>query len=694
MPLRTLQWRAKRFRYLLQRVQGSLFQRGFHKTWERVKQEFQTRPAEESSLTLEPLETSFCPFEIQTSETPQVSIIIPVHGKCAWTVACLRSIQRHGARVPFEIIVVDDTSPDDTAEKVSQIRGVRLLQNQANLGFIGSCNAGAEAARAPFLLFLNNDTQVTPKWLDALLEAYREEPACGIAGSQLIYPDGRLQEAGALVYSNAAAWNVGRFEKRSDPHYLFRRDVDYVSGAALLIEKSLFTEIGGFDARYAPAYCEDMDLAFAVRQRGRRVVYQPASVIVHYEGISSGTDVFTGIKQYQRTNREKFIAKWGAMLREQPDPHTPADKAIHHHQTRHILIIDALMPDPTRDAGSLQVFNIMRLLRQMGWRVTFMADNRTATQRDIQVLGSIGVETLCKPCSPSLVNWLKREGESLEAVMLCRHYVAAPNMPLIQRLAPKARIIFDTEDLHFLRERRAAEHTGNASLTRQAMMSQQQEFALMRASHATFVVSAAELDLLKQELPDANVMLLPNMHPVHARKLEFEQRAGLVFVGGFGHPPNVDAVYWLTNDIYPIIRARRPDIELHLIGDIPESARIALQGDGITVHGRVEDLTPWMNRSRISLAPLRYGAGVKGKVNTAMSHGLPVVATSMAAEGMWLRDGDNALLADDAEAFAGAVLRLYEDRALWYRLSEAGLHNIREHFSFEVARQTLETALN
>ena len=186
MPLSTLRWRAKRLRYLLQRVQGSLTQRGLRKTWARIQQEFRTHPAEETSLKLVPLDAPFSPFAIQTSETPQVSIVIPVHGKCAWTVACLRSIQRHGARTSFEIIVVDDTSPDDTVTKLSQVHGIRLLQNQANLGFVGSCNAGAKIAHAPFLLFLNNDTQVTPGWLDALLETYLAESDCGIVGSQLI----------------------------------------------------------------------------------------------------------------------------------------------------------------------------------------------------------------------------------------------------------------------------------------------------------------------------------------------------------------------------------------------------------------------------------------------------------------------------------------------------------------------------
>ncbi|GLQ95674.1 glycosyltransferase [Dyella mobilis] len=692
MSLSTLAWRARRTYYLLQRIRGSLAQRGFQGTLARIRQEFQSTPSEDDTLRLESLETPFAPFTLPVSDTPLVSVVIPVYGKCAWTVACLRSISRHGADTPFEVIVVDDASPDDSASKLMQVGGVRLLQNETNLGFIGSSNAGAAIARAPFLLFLNNDTQVTPGWLDSLLETYQQEPHCGIVGSQLVYPDGRIQEAGALTFANGEAWSVGRYEKRDDPRYLYRRDVDYVSGASLLIEKSLFQELGGFDARYAPAYCEDADLAFAVRAKGRRVIYDPGSVIVHYEGISSGTDVFSGVKQHQLTNLQTFAEKWSDALRQQPQPHTPETKSLHR-QDRHILVIDALTPDLARDAGSLQVFSIMRLLREMGWRVTFMADNRTAAPRDIRALGSIGVEVLCNPWSPTLDAWLKRERDGLQAVMLCRHYVADANLPLIKQLAPGAQILFDTEDLHFLRERRAAQHTGNVNLQRQAAASQKREFALMRACDVTFVVSSMEHELLRKELPDVNVMLLPNMHPVHGRKRELEEREGLIFVGGFGHPPNVDAVHWLIEDIYPRVRMKRPDIKLHLIGQIPDAARAELQSEGVTIHGRVEDLEPWMAGSRISLAPLRYGAGVKGKVNSAMSYGLPVVATSIAAEGMWLRDGENAMLADDAQGFADAVLRLYDDSALWYRLSEGGMANIRDHFSFDVARKTLETAL-
>jgi GT2 family glycosyltransferase len=668
-------------------------QRGVRGTLARIGQEFRPRTTQNVAWQLEPLDAPFSPFSVPFSQTPKVSVIIPVHGKLSWTLACLRSIARHGANAPFEIIVVDDASPDDSVATLAQIRGLNVLRNPSNLGFIGTCNAGAGIAHGEYLLFLNNDTQVTAGWLDRLLDCFADEPECGIAGSRLVYPDGRLQEAGGLIYANAEAWNIGRFERPDDPRFLYRRDVDYVSGASLMIDASLFRTIGGFDALYAPAYCEDADLAFAVRAQGRRVVYEPASLVVHCEGISSGTDPFAGVKQYQVINRIKFAEKWRDALQRHPAPHTPVDQAIHRHQ-KHILIMDALTPDPTRDAGSLQLCNIMRLLHGMGWRVTFMADNRQATQEEIKTLGSFGVQTLCKPWSPSLAVWLSREGAQLDAVMLCRYYVADTNLALVRRLAPKARRLFDTVDLHFLRERRAAEHTGNATLARQAKASQQREFAVIRACDATFVVSTVERELLMQELPAANVLLLPNMHDVKGRGQTFADRRDLVFVGGFGHPPNEDAARWLVGEIYPKIRLKRPDIALHMIGDIPDAARVQLQGNGVTVHGRVGDLAPWMDCCRIALAPLRFGAGVKGKVNTAMSYGLPVVATSIAAEGMRLHDGQNVLLADDAEAFAQAILRLYDDEALWYRLSDSGIANIRDHFSLDTARATLQHALS
>lgn len=690
----SLTWRVKRLYYLMRRVIGSVIQRGLRGTVVRIAQEFRPRAPQLPPLTLESPDDSYpSVFSLPTSNTPQVSVIIPVHGKLNYTLACLRSIAHHGAKAPFEVIVVDDASPDETASVLGEIAGLRLLRNAHNLGFIGSCNSGAAVACGSYFLFLNNDTQVTSGWLDHLLECFEQEPNCGIAGSRLVYPDGRLQEAGGIVFSNADGWNYGRFESPEDPRFRYRRDVDYVSGASLMIDSAVFRQLNGFDSRYSPAYYEDTDLAFATRAAGKRVIYQPESLVVHFEGISSGTDLHAGVKQYQLVNKAKFAEKWAIALKKQPVAGSAIEKAIHSIERPHVLVVDALAPDASRDSGSLRMINVMRLLRELGWRVTFMADNCTASEQEINQLGRIGVQTLCKPWSPSLSRWLIQEKHTIQAVILSRHYVAAPNLSLIRRIVPDAKIIFDTVDLHFLREQRAAQHMGNRAMVRQAQASRKRELALIRASDVTLVVSPAEQKLLSKEVDEANVELVSNVHEVFGRRMDFHSRKDLVFVGGFGHPPNVDAVNWLVSDIYPRIHALRPDIALHLIGDIPESARARLARQGIHIHGKVEDLAPWMDKCRIALAPLRYGAGVKGKVNMAMSYGLPVVATSIAAEGMQLHDGEDVLIADDAATFASVILSAYDDEQLWLKLSDNGLDNVRRFFSFDAARNALRRAL-
>lgn len=687
-----MSWRVRRWGYLLRRVRGSIAQRGLRGTLRRITQAYQRRPATDTRLDLLPLDTPFEPFALPVGNAPKVSVIIPTYGKLPWTLACLRSVARHGAATPFEVIVVDDASPDDSVATLRRIDGLRVLQNATNQGFIGSCNAGAAAARGDFLLFLNNDTQVTPGWLDTLHECMTQIHDCGIAGSRLVYPDGRLQEAGGIVYADGACWNVGRFEDRNDPRYRFRRETDYVSGAALMIPRRLFASIGGFDARYAPAYYEDTDLAFSVRAAGRRVVYEPRSLIVHMEGTTSGTDVFAGVKQQQQVNQRRFADTWADTLHTHPAPGTPVDSILDGGRPR-ILIVDTTVPEPARDSGSLRLTAIFHLLHELGWHVDFLPDDGHADESHVDALGALGVEVLRRPWVRDASAWLQRHGAELEAVVLCRCAVADQYLPLVRRLAPQAQVIFDTVDLHFLREQRAAELSGNAALARQAEASRQRELALVDACDMTFVVSPVEHELLVDEAPGAHIELLSNVHVLHGRQAGFDTRHGLLFIGGYNHPPNADAMRWMVHDILPRIRGRLPDIELHILGDIPDEARRALEAPGVTLHGRVAELAPWMNTCRMSVAPLRYGAGVKGKVNMAMSHGLPVIATPVAAEGMHLVDGEDVLVAEDAENFANAVVRLHQDPELWLRLSDAGLDNVRRYFSFEAARDTLARVL-
>lgn len=659
-----------------------------------MRQEFQARPDVDEELSLLPLDEPFTPFALPFAETPRVSIIIPVHGELPYTLACLRSLVRHGAQAPFEVIVVDDASPDDSVATLTRVAGLRLLRNASNLGFIGSCNAGAAAARGEFLLFLNNDTQVTPGWLDALLQCFADHADCGIVGSRLVYPDGRLQEAGALVFADGSCWNTGRFEPRDTPAFRYCREVDYVSGAALLIRTEVFQRVGGFDGRYAPAYYEDTDLAFNVRALDLRVYYEPASTVIHCEGISAGTNPDSGMKRYQSINQKVFVDKWAVELARQPSTGTSLESAIRWRRRGRVLVVDAMTPEPARDSGSLRLCAILRILDAQGWSTAFLPDDGRASQTEITALGALGCEVLCQPWVANLPRWLHEHGKDLRAVILCRHTVAGQYTELVRRHAPQAKLLFDTVDLHFVREQRAAELNDSASLARQAEKSRRSELALIEQSDVTFVVSPHEQALLAQLLPQARVELLSNIHEVHGRRHPHAGRKDLVFIGGSGHPPNLDAIRWVAGEILPRLRATVPEIRIHVLGDLPELLRRELATPGLELHGRVAELTPWLDSCLASLAPLRFGAGVKGKINMAMSHGVPVIATTIAAEGMQLTDGMDVLLADDPAAFVDAVRRLQHDEALWRQLSENGLDNVRRHFSAAAAADALRRTLD
>jgi glycosyltransferase involved in cell wall biosynthesis len=338
--------------------------------------------------------------------------------------------------------------------------------------------------------------------------------------------------------------------------------------------------------------------------------------------------------------------------------------------------------------------NLMRVLGDLGCRTTFLPDNRLRVERYTPALQAIGVETLYAPWNADPVRFFRERGAEFDAIVLSRHYVAASYVGLARLYAPRAKLIFDTVDLHYLREQRAYELDKKPELARHAAATKAQELKLIRESDVTLVVSEAEQALLAKDAPGARVEVLSNVHEVHGCRKPFAERRDLVFVGGFQHPPNADAVTWFVRDVFPLVRAKLPDAKFHVIGSKVPASITALADGHVVVHGYVEDIAPYMDGCRVSVAPLRYGAGVKGKVNMAMSYGLPVVATPVAVEGMHVVDGEDVLVAADAPAFAEAVVRACSDEALWHRLSAGGLANVERHFSFDAARKAVQRILH
>ncbi len=628
------------------------------------------------------------PLALATATEPDVTVVIPVHDHWPVTADCLAAIAADRPDIAYEVVVVDDASDDDTPQRLAEVVGVRVVRLDENAGFVGATNAGIAVARGRYVVLLNNDTVCSPGWLDALVATAEADPTIGVVGAKLVYPDGRLQEAGGVIWRDASGHNYGRDQDPEDPRFNFVRDVDYCSGACLLVRRELLAALGGLDTRFSPAYYEDTDLCFAARDRGYRVVYQPAAVVCHLEGTSHGTDVTTGLKRYQVVNQERFMDKWAAVLPAHgpPSPVSPRLSSWRRPAGR-ALVVDHQLPTPDQDSGSRRMFELLLLLDGLGLGVTFVPQDGVVEPRYRDALSSRGIEVLGGP--GDLDPYLKAVGPAVALVVLSRPTVAWANYPMIRSLVPETTIVYDTVDLHHLRERARAAVEGGAAAQRSADFHYGMELSLARLTDQTWTVSPEERDALLAEEPDLQVAVVPNIHRQLPDVPPFPRRSGILFVGNFTHHPNVDGARWLATEILPVVRAGIPEVTLHLVGANPSAEVRALAGPGVVVHGWVPSMDDVYQQVRLSVAPLRFGAGMKGKVGESLAYGVPVITTPTGAEGIGRGRADGLLIADDAAGLARAILEVYGDPDLWERLSVAGRETTARHFSPDAVRLVL-----
>jgi GT2 family glycosyltransferase len=374
--------------------------------------------------------------------SPVVSVIIPVFNQFSYTVRCLWSIAVAGDATHLQIIIADDCSSDESEGLLSALPGITYIRNEKNLGFLNNCNKAAEAAEGKYLFFLNNDTAVLPGWIDHLVATASNISEAGLIGSKLLYPDGTLQEAGGIIWRDASGANVGRLDDPRRPDYNYMRDVDYVSGAAIMVPKTVWTDLGGFDERFAPAYYEDTDLAFRIRNRGLRVLYQPLSRVIHFEGITSGRDLSTGVKSHQVTNAKTFHEKWVYTL----EHHLPSQKAIGAALTRRsgprLLVVDHMTPRPDHDAGSVIAWHFLKIFIDLGYHVTFVPCNLVYDGQYTKDLQGIGVECIYRPFVTNIDDYLWQNGERFDGFFLSRVDHGGRYSEVLHQRFPNKPIIF------------------------------------------------------------------------------------------------------------------------------------------------------------------------------------------------------------------------------------------------------------
>src|SRR5207253_7675591 len=436
-------------------------------------------------------------------------------------------------------------------------------------------------------------------------------------------------------------WNYGKFDDPEKPEYNFLREVDYCSGAALMIRKSLFQKLGGFDAKYEPAYYEDADLSFKVRKAGYKVFYQPLSEIIHYEGITGGTDLAAGTKKHQDINRLTFADTWAIELGAKPVTGDLAFLSEPQPGRKNILVIDHHLPMPEKDAGSLRMFHILNILHRLGHRVTFVPDNLADIPPYGDELRKRGIEVVYHPYIKKVRDYLISHGSEFDVVILSRCDFARKHIADVRLHAPQSRIIFDTVDLHSLREQREAQLTTDPEAREKARQKEEVEYDLIAQADETWVTSSVEQKLLQEKWPEKSIQLVSNIVDIPGSSTPFELRRDFLFIGGFQHTPNTDAVLFFLKKIYPTVKDRLRDAKFYVIGDKPPPEVVALADENIVITGLQRDVRPFFESVRLSVAPLRFGAGVKGKINQSMAWGVPVVATSVAVEGMELVSGED-----------------------------------------------------
>ena len=631
------------------------------------------------------------------------TVVIPAYEDCRRVLACIESILSWPSKHRFEILIADDCSPSVRLDALGSIPGVRVTRNESNLGYVRSVNRAVSSASTPYVITLNQDTLVAPGCLDILIDALDNDSSLGAVGPRILGVDHRLLEAGGILWADGSAWNCGRDRDPTDSQCNYARDVDYVSGCCMAIRMEAWNSLGGLDEAFAPAYCDDSDLCLRMWSNGLRVRYLPSAVILHEEGTAMGRDESDQgtLKSHQVMNLQHLFARHTSQMSSFRQD-SRAVTLLTHQSTRPIIAcFHAHIPDPTQDAGSVDADLIMRYLNELGYQVVAIFPDEPPEESTDR--------WRARGIACSWLNDLNCRSWLSQAVALFTFQISSgPYFGRLQQDLVRARHIHHTGDVATLRLRtrnlaNAAKPLGPGSRmwhhgfpTDPDEMWRLERKWLQKSDVALFVTQH-DLDFAVQHGLNNQAGLFPICRGFEKRveRSSPPDGARVGFIGGMTHSPNVDAVQHFLDEVWPLVLKRVPHARFEVWGSgiTPQFTAAWSAQDGVDVRGWFEDEGEVLDRLRLMVAPLRFGAGMKTKVVSALVRGTPVVGTSVAFQGLESVATVAALSHDAPEDLADRMAVLLTDDVAWSAVNRAELEFSGGLWTLDAERQRLNQLL-
>jgi GT2 family glycosyltransferase len=640
-------------------------------------------------MQLQSFLTSGATLQLPHSDTPEISVILILFNRAELTLACLRSLAENYLE-RMEIIIVDNYSRDETPLLLDRLRGVRIIRNAENRNFLLAVNQASAEARGEYLLLLNNDAQVLPGTLRAALNTARSSDDIGAVGGRLILLDGTLQEAGSIIWRDGSCLGYGRGDNPFAPMYMFRRDVDYCSGAFLLTSRRTWNELGGFDEIFKPAYYEETDYCTRLWERNLRVVYEPNAVLLHYEFASSESQ--SHATDLQREHQRIFAAQHQDLLANHvaPDLNSILQARMKNAGQQRVLFIDDRVPHTWLGSGFPRARAILQTILKSGAFVTFFPmsefdEDWAAVYADMPA----DVEFMMKYGPTLLEPFLRNRAGYYDTIFVSRPHNMQILKPILDAHSDwfkNTEIIYDAEAIFVTREITLRQLNGTRLSPEEIAAMFESELSLASRADCAVAVSQHDAEQFRKHGIERVHVVGHSIAPAPTPR-GFDERKGFLFVGAIHEDasPNADSVIWFLEEILPKIRAELGcEIPVTIAG-VNKSERIRqLAAPPVKITGHLLDLTELYDAARVFVAPTRYAAGIPHKVHEAAARGIPIVATPLLASQLGWRERDPFLVAADADAFARQCIELYRDRQLWTNLRNSGLEKIRHECAAQV----------